>query len=98
MTMATGRALVAAVLFLTGASLVAAQESGTAKTVDFQRDVRPILANNCFQCHGPDKGNREADLRFDIRESVFADREGRRAVALLEAIYKSARTGRKVTL
>jgi len=48
MTMATDRVYVAAILFLTGASFAAAQESGTAKNVDFQRDVRPILADNCF--------------------------------------------------
>ena len=35
---------------------------------DFNRDVRPILSNHCFQCHGPDAGSREAGLRFDIPE------------------------------
>ncbi|MBL9211018.1 MAG: DUF1553 domain-containing protein [Opitutaceae bacterium] len=35
---------------------------------DFNRDVRPILSNHCFHCHGPDAGSREAGLRFDIPE------------------------------
>src|SRR6478735_2852536 len=41
-----------------------------ASTVNFARDVRPILANNCFHCHGPDAAERKADLRLDVWESV----------------------------
>lgn len=40
--------------------------------VDFNRDVRPILARKCFACHGPDDGKREAGLRLDQRESATA--------------------------
>ena len=35
---------------------------------DFNREVRPILSNHCFHCHGPDAGSREAGLRFDVPE------------------------------
>ncbi|HEX3999389.1 MAG TPA: PSD1 and planctomycete cytochrome C domain-containing protein [Pirellulales bacterium] len=39
-----------------------------AKPVDFNRDVVPILSNNCFKCHGPDGAQRKARLRLDVGE------------------------------
>src|SRR4051794_34110136 len=45
--------------------------------VDFARDVRPILAKNCFACHGPDDGHRARNLRLDRRdEALKARRKG----------------------
>ena len=38
--------------------------------IDFNRDVRPILADNCFACHGRDASHRKAELRLDLRESA----------------------------
>lgn len=45
-------------------------------TLDFGRDVMPILSANCFSCHRADANKRKAKLRLDLREDAIADRDG----------------------
>ena len=58
------------------ASLLAASARGEIQTaIDFNRDIRPILSDNCFACHGPDTNKRKAGLRLDEKESAFGKAE-----------------------
>lgn len=46
-----------------------------AQTVDFNRQIRPLLSNRCLACHGPDEGQRQAGLQLDLRESATTARD-----------------------
>jgi len=60
---------------------LAAQHEGVVpdksktQSVDFLRDVRPILAQHCYECHGPDGEQRKGDLRLDVKHEAFAKYE-----------------------
>src|SRR5712671_4741237 len=61
---------------LTGVAAMAALAASQPKpsaggSIDFNRDIRTILSDNCFACHGPDENKRKAKLRFDQKEVPF---------------------------
>jgi hypothetical protein len=61
-------------LLLISASAFAAED------IRFNRDIRPILSENCFYCHGQDPKHREADLRLDVRDEAVKANDGVTAI------------------
>jgi hypothetical protein len=57
--------------------------SSAAEKLQYNRDIRPILSDRCFKCHGPDKAARKAGLRLDIAEEAYAERKKSRKRALV---------------
>ena len=67
-----------AILTLAGmVSSLSAQKDG----ISYNRDIRPILSNHCFSCHGLDEKHRKAKLRLDVREEAIMSRDGIQAIA-----------------
>ena len=71
------KSLIRFALFLTfgyGGTIAEAETtSPSSPPLSFKHDVRPILSNHCFACHGPDENHREADVRLDIADEVDLD-------------------------
>ncbi|HVJ69068.1 MAG TPA: DUF1549 domain-containing protein, partial [Caulifigura sp.] len=67
-------------LILSAVSFAEGADREIPEKIEFNRDIRPILSENCFACHGFDPKHREAGLRLDTVEGATADRDGSRGI------------------
>ena len=61
--------------------IIGSQFSQGKEKIKFNRDIRPLLSDNCFACHGPDEHERKAELRLDVKEGGgFENKDGLQAI------------------
>ncbi|MBL9076420.1 MAG: PSD1 domain-containing protein [Planctomycetes bacterium] len=85
----------ALVVVALSAGRLPAQHPAAGSAIRYDRDVRPILADRCFACHGPDAAAREAELRLDERGDAVRERDG--AFAIVPGDVDGSELWRRIT-
>jgi hypothetical protein len=80
----------------TAALILARPAAWAASTIQFNRDIRPILAENCLACHGPDNGSRKAGLRLDTKDGMF-ERTPKHEPAVVPGSLEKSELWRRIT-
>ncbi len=93
---ASAIAAAAAVVLMTFAQSGAALGSDPSGPIEFNRDIRPILSDRCYPCHGPDAARRKADLRLDDEASAKGERDSG-GHAIVPGDLKSSELYRRIT-
>lgn len=70
--------------------LVATTQIHATETINYSRDIRPLLSKHCFACHGPEEDHREADLRMDLESSAKENHDGIAAIVTGQAEQSEA--------
>ncbi|MEI8384290.1 MAG: DUF1549 domain-containing protein, partial [Planctomycetota bacterium] len=68
------------IMAVSAIAFVFANSASASEKIEFNRDIRPILSDKCFICHGPDSAKRKGDLRLDRRDAAIATRDNVAAI------------------
>src|SRR5215813_10059662 len=79
-----------------GVTVRAVQNTAPARQIEFNRDIRPILADKCWSCHGPDAPAKKIKLRLDSEAAATADL-GRGRRAIVPGDVEQSQLARRVT-